>query len=114
MAQAEQKAAEEKAAFHEQVAAERARKAELVPLPLGELCRIIGPDVDIGEFASTALMSLAIQLEGLRSIAAKDDGGSSYDQWCVITNIVDRMRLASRVGRWLETGKPQVLPEVQP
>lgn len=85
-----------------------------VPMTLGKLCRVIGPNVDAQKFASTALMSLAIQLEGIESIAEQDNSGC-YDRWCCVESIVDRMRLAANVTAWLESDEPMgSLPEVQP
>ena len=88
--------------------------ALVVPLTLGKLCRIIGPDVKPERFGSTALLSLAIQLEGIESIAEQDNTGM-YDRWCCVENIVDRMRLAANVAEWLDSEThPSELREVEP
>ena len=101
-------------------AAARAGKARqalgdlAVPMTLNEIAGIIGVNVRATDFASTALDDLATQLDGV-SIVAEADTGGCYDSWCVVENIVARMKLASRVTAWLEHESALAsLPEVSP
>lgn len=98
----------------EEQEAERAKLGNVtIPITLGKLCRVIGPDVKPERFGTTALMSLAVQLEGIESIAQMENTGL-YDRWCCVENIVARMRLAANVSEWLEQGQPAEMPEVEP
>lgn len=102
----------------EEHAQARAAMAELrVPMTLSDICEVIGRDCKPEKFSSTALETLAGQLDGLTTIADANEGVGTYDQWRVVDNVVARMRLAANVAAWLETETAEAatkLPEVQP
>lgn len=88
-----------------------------VPMTLSEVCEVIGRDCKPEKFSSTALETLAGQLDGLTTIADANEGVGTYDQWRVVDNVVARMRLAANVAAWLESESPEAaakLPQVQP
>lgn len=102
----------------EEHAQARAAIADLrVPMTLSDICGVIGRDCKPESFSSTALETLAGQLDGLTAIADANEGLGTYDQWRVVDNVVARMRLAANVAAWLETETPEAatkLPEVHP
>lgn len=83
-----------------------------VPMTFGQLCVLLGHDIEPERFASTALDSLAEQTETLADLVecAPDFSG---DAWRLFKNMAERAKYASKVVSWLGSDKPAELPEVQ-
>lgn len=81
-----------------------------VPVTLGEVCALIGTDVDPTDFASTAFASIGDQIHTLATLVETD---ASHDSWRLFRNLSERAKLAGRVAAWL-TAETTELAEVQP
>jgi hypothetical protein len=85
-----------------------------IPITFSEVCSAIGHDVKPENFAATALMDLAGQVEVLSEMAEQTEF-SGYEAWAFTQNVAARMKLASRVAAWFDDGgESDTLPEVAP
>jgi len=73
-----------------------------VPMTLGEVAEIIGAGCDPSEFPVSSVECLADQLDAISQMAEMGAEGG-FERWKVVDNIVNRMRLASRVTAWMLT-----------
>lgn len=95
----------------ENFAAARRTLADMpVPITLGEICHVIGTDVDPERFATSALSAIADQINSTAVLVETD---SSNDSWRLFKNLSQRAELASRVAAWLEAETTDPA-EVQP
>src|SRR5689334_4472801 len=84
-----------------------------IPMTFGQLCKLLGQNIEPETFASTVLDSLGDQLETTAAIV-DNAPDFSCDSWRLFKNIAERAKYAGQVVRWLESEKPAELPEVQP
>jgi hypothetical protein len=85
-----------------------------VPMTLDEICDVIGEDCHASNFASSALETLAGQVDALANVAEKEEV-DPFEAFRLMRNVCERMRLASRVTAWLESETPLTsLPGVSP
>jgi hypothetical protein len=78
-----------------------------VPVTLGEVCALIGTDVDPADFASTAFESIGDQISTLATLVETD---ASHDSWRLFRNLSERAKLAGRVAAWLAAEPSEVQP----
>lgn len=87
----------------EELAAANKEMGELaVPMTLNEICEIMGSDCRADEFPVSSIECLAGQLDAVSQMAEVGCQGG-FERWCVVDNIVSRMKLASRVTAWMLT-----------
>lgn len=91
------------AAVKKHAAAEKEMDSILVPMSLAEVCRIMGDTCHPSDFMVSSMETLADQLDAISQFA-ENNVNASYETWQVVDNIVERMRLASRVTAWLLVG----------
>jgi hypothetical protein len=80
-------------------AARRLAQDVPIPLTLGEACELIGRDLDPENFASSALESIADQIE-ITSVLVETD--SSGESWRLFANLAERAKFASRIAKLLQ------------
>lgn len=83
-----------------------------VTMTLGQVCTLLGRDIEPGTFASSALASFADQIETVAVICDTAPEFSS-DAWRLFQNLAQRAEYASKVVSWLESGKPAEMAEAQ-
>lgn len=91
-------------------AATRSLAEMSVPMTLGEICDIIGVDVQPESFATSALSAIADQINSTAVLVETD---RSNDSWRLFKNLSQRAELASRVAEWLAAEATEQA-EVQP